>query len=372
MVSTFTSYSAVTRDLAKSLDRVSKQPTVTRDTEYFNKNIGKVKSVDDFIKDSRLYNYAMKAYGLEDMIYGKAFMKKVLTEGVSSADTFANKLTDKRYAEFARAFNFTARKERATDYAPAQEGVIDRYTAAAAKAGVLVTNPTLLKQNADYEKAVAKVASIDEFLNNDAVYNYAMKAFGLSTAKVDKDFMRQVLAGGVADEESFANQQKETVYAEFAAAFDFAGKGKAATTYRAAVEGTISNYARQKLEEDAGSQNEGVRLALNFQRKAPTIESWYSVLADPALAKVARTAFGFPDSFASADIDKQVATFEKKFDIADLKDPAATAKFLKRFTAMYDAASQTTESSPVLQLFQGTSYGFSTNLALAVQQLKKF
>lgn len=370
MVSTFTSYSALTRDLSKSLDRVAKQPTVKRDTEYFNKNIGKVKSVDEFMKDSRLYNYAMKAYGLEDMIYGKAFMKKVLTEGVSSADSFANKLTDKRYAEFAKAFNFSARKERATDYAPAQEGVMDRYTVAAANAGVDVENPVLLKQNADYETAVAKVTSIDEFLNDDAVYNYAMKAFGLDTAKVDKSFMRQVLAGGVADEDSFANRQKETVYAEFAAAFDFAGKGKTATTYRAAVEGTVGNYARQKLEQDAGDQNEGVRLALNFERKASTIKSWYSVLADTALAKVVRTAFGFPDSFASADIDHQVAAFQKKFDVANFQDPKQVDKLIKRFTAMYDAASQQSDTAPALQLLQGRSYGLSTSLALTMQQLK--
>lgn len=369
MVSTFTSYASLTRDLAKSLDRVGKQSTVKRDTEYFNKNIGKVRSVDEFMKDARLYNYAMKAYGLEDMIYAKAFMKKVLTEGVGSADTFANKLTDKRYAEFARAFNFSARKERATDYAPAQEGVIDRYTVAAANAGVDIADPALVKVNTEYETAVAKLTSIDEFLNNDAVYRYAMKAFGLDAAKVEKSFMRQVLEGGISDEDSFANKQTDKVYAEFAAAFDFAGKGKAATTYRAAVEGTVGNYARQKLEQDAGEQNEGVRLALNFERKAAGIKSWYSVLADPALAKVARTAFGFPDSFASADIDKQAATFQKRFDVANFQEPKEVDKLIKRFTAMYDAG-QATGSSPVLQLFQGSNYNISTSLALTMQQLK--
>lgn len=370
MISTFSSYSAITRDLDKSLERVGKQATVKRDTEYFNKNIGKVKTVDEFMKDSRLYNYAMKAYGLEDMIYAKAFIKKVLTEGVSSTDSFANKLTDKRYAEFAKAFNFSARKERATDYAPAQEGVMDRYTVAAAKAGVSVTDPALIKVNKDYETAVAKVSSIDEFLGNDAVYNYAMKAFGLDTAKVDKSFMRQVLEGGTADADSFANKQTDKVYAEFAAAFDFEGKGKAATTYRAAVEGTVGNYTRQKLEQNAGEQNEGVRLALNFERKAASIKSWYSVLADPALAKVARTAFGFPDSFASADIDKQASTFQKRFDVKNFQEPKEVDKLIKRFTAMYDAAAQASDTAPALQLLQSRSYGLSTNLALTMQSLK--
>ena len=36
-----------------------------------------MKSIDDFMKDTRLYNYAMKAFGLDDMAYAKAFMRKV-------------------------------------------------------------------------------------------------------------------------------------------------------------------------------------------------------------------------------------------------------------------------------------------------------
>jgi len=48
----------------------------------------------------------MKAFGLEDMTFAKAFMRKVLTEGVATA-TFANRLSDKRYADFA-GFNFAA------------------------------------------------------------------------------------------------------------------------------------------------------------------------------------------------------------------------------------------------------------------------
>ena len=62
----------------------------------------------------------MKAHGLEDMTYAKAFMVKALKEGVSDPDSFANKLTDKRYAEFVAAFNFAENGELATTYNRAQ------------------------------------------------------------------------------------------------------------------------------------------------------------------------------------------------------------------------------------------------------------
>ncbi len=50
----------------------------------------------------------MKAYGLEDMTYAKAFMKQVLESDLSDPNSFANRLSDPRYKEFAAAFNFGA------------------------------------------------------------------------------------------------------------------------------------------------------------------------------------------------------------------------------------------------------------------------
>ncbi len=75
MVDTMTSYRLIASDMARSLQRVSKEPMVERETAYYKENIGKVKSIDDFMADSRLYNYAMKAFGLEDMAFAKAFVR---------------------------------------------------------------------------------------------------------------------------------------------------------------------------------------------------------------------------------------------------------------------------------------------------------
>ena len=49
-----------------------------RQTAYYKENIGNVKSVDEFLDNYQLYSYAMDAFGLGEMTYAKAFMKKVL------------------------------------------------------------------------------------------------------------------------------------------------------------------------------------------------------------------------------------------------------------------------------------------------------
>lgn len=257
MVSTYTSYNLVTRDLERSLDRVEQQPFVQRETEYYLENIQKVKSIDEFVNDRRLFSYAMKAFGLEEMTYAKAFMVKALEGGISEDDSFANALTDRRYAEFVETFNFAQFGETATVFTKAQQGTVDRYL-------------------------------------------------------------------------------------------------------------------RQTLEEDAGATNEGVRLALYFERKAPEITDMYEILADTALSKVIRTTLGLPESFALLDVDKQVEFFESKFSIEDLSDPEELSKLMTRFTSMWDIQNQTGSSvANVGILFsQPTELGISTDILLTMQQLK--
>lgn len=258
MLNAYTNYQLISRDIGKAISRVEDQPMVKRESEYYLANIENVKTIDDFLDDSRLFKYAMKAYGLQDMDYAKAFMRKVLEEGVDSDGSFANKLVDKRYAEFATNFDFKVYGDKATSLFRAQQGTVDAYL-------------------------------------------------------------------------------------------------------------------RQTLEENAGQQNEGVQLALYFERKAPEIDNFYQLLGDPALGKVLRTALGLPESFATAALDRQVAYFESKVDIEDLKDPEGLGKFMKRFTAMWDVSNASSSlPNPATILFgRPAEAGISTNLLLALQQMKR-
>lgn len=256
MLTTIANYRLFSSNIERSLSSTAKQPQVARETEYYLDNIENVKSIDDFLGNDRLYRYAMKAWGLEDMTYAKAFIRKVLTEGVSSSTSFANKLSDTRYRQFATAFNFAA-------------------------------------------------------------------------------------------------------------------KGETATTADAAQQGTVDLYVRQQMEQDAGSQNEGVRLALYFERNASNITSAYSILGDKALLKVAQTALGLPSTMSLLDIDRQAEMITDRLDLADLKDTKKLQSFLTSFAAKWDIDNQTTsQSSPVALLIQPTETGVSSNLLSTLQNLK--
>jgi hypothetical protein len=258
LINTYVSYQLIAKDIGKSLDRVQNQPVVERETEYYLENITKVKSIKEFVADDRLFRYAMKAHGLEDMAYAKAFMVKALEGGVEDKDSFANKLSDKRYKEFVNTFNFEAYGDTATLFTKAQQGTVDKYL-------------------------------------------------------------------------------------------------------------------RQTLEENAGDQNEGVRLALYFERKASSITNAYEILADPALKQVAFTALGLPDSFGNADIDKQAKLIEERIDLEDFKDPELLGKFINRFTTLWEINNPTVSAaSLVTTLFTQPEYGISTNLLLTMQSMKAY
>jgi hypothetical protein len=118
---------------------------------------------------------------------------------------------------------------------------------------------------------------------------------------------------------------------------------------------------RQSLETQAGDQNEGVRLALYFQRNASNITSPYSILADKALLQVTQTALDLPVAMSEADIDVQAKMITDKLNLSDLQDPDKLNKFLARFAALYDLDNtDPTLTSPALMLLDGQNSGTSS------------
>jgi hypothetical protein len=252
------SFRLITENMTRTLERAAQKPDVARETKYYLDNIKNVKTIDDFVGDYQLFTYAMKAHGLSDMSYAKAFMRKVLEEGTDKDTAFANKLTDKRYRDFAETFNFAR--------------------------------------------------------------------FGTATM-------------------SFERTQQ----------------------------GTVDKFMRQTVEEDAGLEDEGVRLALYFERKAPTVESVYGLLADPALLKVTQTMLGLSEATGAMDIDKQAALIEKRLDIEDLKDPEKLKKLLTRFTSLWEAQRSTDlamGNTSTILIGGGVTFGVSGDLLASLQNLR--
>ena len=257
MLGLVANYRLLTRDTTNSLQRIADLPEVSREVEYYRANISQVKSIEDLLANQRLFSFAMTAFGLGDMVYAKGMMRKALTDGLESPDSFSLRLSDTRFRDFVETFNF--------------------------------------------------------------------KSLGSATTAFDR------------------TQQ-----------------------------GTIDRYLRQLFEEKAGETNEGLRLALYFERKATDLASVYSILADKAIYQVVRTTLSLPDAISASDIDKQAQLLDEKINIEDFNDSKKLSAFIVRFLSLYEIdSSSAVSSSPALAVLSAPS-GIQMNTLLSLQTIKRF
>jgi hypothetical protein len=200
MVSTYLAYNSIVRNLRQSMTRVEQQADVTRNAAYYRDNIGKVKSVDDLLKNDRLYQYAMKAYGLEDMTYAKAFMKKVLESDLSDPNSYANKLVDKRYREFAAAFTFGGAETAIAQSENQTDEMIGLYKATVTRQVDAIDEDTRY-----YNLMIGSVTNVDQLLNDDRLRTYVFAAFGISDSQWSRETIKGVLCSDPTDPNSYVN-----------------------------------------------------------------------------------------------------------------------------------------------------------------------
>jgi hypothetical protein len=84
----------------------SNSAIVQRDTDYFREKIGQISTAEDLVADRRLLAVALGAFGLQDDLDNRYFIRKILEEGTVNEDALANKFADTRYKELSAAFGF--------------------------------------------------------------------------------------------------------------------------------------------------------------------------------------------------------------------------------------------------------------------------
>ncbi|MDX8352865.1 DUF1217 domain-containing protein [Cognatiyoonia sp. IB215182] len=107
----------------------SESQPITRATDYFRENIGNVRTAEDLVSDRQLLSVALGAYGLDDDIDNRFFIRKILEDGTIDDDALANRLADNRYAEFSRAFGFGDQPVPRTSQTSFVDDVVARFEA---------------------------------------------------------------------------------------------------------------------------------------------------------------------------------------------------------------------------------------------------
>jgi hypothetical protein len=352
-------------------------------TSVYRSRINGVASVDALLKDSSLYAYTLEAFGLDPATESKSRIRQVLMSDSANPASFANSQKDPRYRELAAAFNFgpdgAALQPRKAQMDNDELATIKLY---GTRVGSSSTGADAAKvEGAYYHNTITTIRSVDDLLADKRLVAYVVKAFGLQGSSASTTSLRKALTSDPTDKNSFANKQgQDHRLRDLAAAFNFSADGKInrvagqPAQSRTGMLEISDSYVRQTMESDAGEQNEGVRLALYFQRNAATIKSPLGILADKALLKVVRTALGLPEEVSQADIDVQAAMIKKRLDVADFQDPKKVNKFLARFAATYDVDNNSAiASSPALAVLgvNTTDLGTDVGLLASLQRARR-
>ncbi|MEB2846946.1 DUF1217 domain-containing protein [Rhizobiales bacterium RZME27] len=369
--------------------------------------IADVKTVDEFLTKPDVFNFALKAVGLDPASVSKSTIKQVLTSDLTDSKSYAYKLNDERYLTLARAFNFTKDGGITTALSAQTEGTVKSVASeyiikvtrfiddekrlgtketeneSGKKVRENITARTKAKEEASvetkyYSEQMLKIKTASEFIDDDRLTTVLLTAYDIDPKSVDKDFLKQVFASDLSDPESFVNQQKNSVWAEILGTFNFDTKGNLAKRddgtsiqTQGKVLETENRYNRQTLEEEQGESNNGVRLALYFERMSKSITSAYDIIGDTALLEFFRTTYSLPEEFSNMDVDKQAELVKKYMNLEDLKDPEKVQKVINKFTALYDLENSNASSS-ALSILTGnmSGAGISADLLSAISQYR--
>ncbi|MGY9047267.1 MAG: DUF1217 domain-containing protein, partial [Rhodobacterales bacterium] len=171
-----------------------------RETTAFKEQIQSVQTSEQLLDNRNLLKVALGAFGLDDDLNNREFIRQVLDSDLSDAKSLANRLADKSYLALAQAFNFKG------------------------------TSGPKIDSTTDKDAVAAKLAKVQEpadLLSDPGLLRATLKSFGLEADSGNTFFLQKVLTSDLTDKSSFANRLSDKRYVDLAKTFDFQGKVQA-------------------------------------------------------------------------------------------------------------------------------------------------
>lgn len=182
-------------------EKYNKSPEIQREIDYFEKNAGKANSTDALVNDRRLLAVVLGAFGLDDDIDKKAFIRKIINDGTLDRTDLANKFADPAYRDLAAFLGF-GDLGGTLNLKKTRDEIIERYrTRQFEKAVGDVDVDVRLGLNFEREiKNIANSATVDtsgwfRVLGSRTLRRVVEGAYNLpdSFAKLDVDQQRKIL-----------------------------------------------------------------------------------------------------------------------------------------------------------------------------------
>ncbi|MEL7463881.1 MAG: DUF1217 domain-containing protein [Pseudomonadota bacterium] len=250
--------------------RLRADPSARSDIEAVRARLTSVETADELLGDRQLLRVALTAFGLQDDIDKGAFLKRILESDIADRSSFANRLADRRYTEFAQAFNFGGDGGAQLPQSSPKDAIAP-----------------LLRGLPDVDSLFTR--------RNEPLLERALEVFDLQRDASQPDFLKRVLESDVSDPNALVNRLDDPRYVEFASALQPNRVGAPE-----AVLERVSEFVADRLQ---------------------SVETSSDLLEDPLLLQRVLRAFGAEQFASNPLLVGQVLD-------SDLSDPASLANTL--------------------------------------------
>jgi hypothetical protein len=292
MTTTTADYLAVTQNLTRYQAMTAAEPAVKTATAYYQANIGKVASIQDFVGNYRLLSFALDAYGLGDQINATALITKVLEGGVSNPKSLANTLSDTRWKAFAAAFDFAGQGASSVSSASAVKTTTTDYAEQQLESDQGAQDVGV--QLALYFQRVAPTISNEYgILADPNLLEVAQTIFGLSpaTSATNVDAQAKALSQLMPISDLEDPKKLQQLTERFTSMYDLTyGPGSGATTsltVSSANSGASQSAASAVLAGVINSNGQSISTALQAFTSTPT-----SMFSDALMSSLQKFALG--------------------------------------------------------------------------------
>jgi hypothetical protein len=179
-----------TRD--KQLDMVANNALNARQVAAFSERIASISSAKELVADTEVYTFVMRAFDLEDQIFGKALVRKALESDVADRTSLVNRLTDPKIREMYDALGFVPDGGPSANFDDPdwQAEMIDRF-----KERLVINNAAEDNVGAgialEFKAKASEINTWFDVLKDEDLGIFMRRALGLPDAVVQVDIDRQ-------------------------------------------------------------------------------------------------------------------------------------------------------------------------------------
>ena len=188
-----TGLNLVDRTRDKQLEMIRSSSQHARAIEHFKENIKNVETVDQLLDDQELYSFVMRAFDLEDQIFGKGMIRKVLESNIEESGALVNRLTDTRFRDMYQEMGFgkDGQGNINTILTSWQDRMVDRYVERQFINNAWDGNETVATA-LEFRKVAGDIENPLDILKDRTMTSFFQTVFGLPKQLSGLDIDKQI------------------------------------------------------------------------------------------------------------------------------------------------------------------------------------